>query len=418
MFSKPIDKLLIKCDFDDKDYLDCDDFDAISKIIPNKNVKNVIIQSEKSIEIDINLSVFQINSLTLPDKTKDIYIYEDLTDYKLQELNFKNINIMDYYHSKREIDIISIRILAETINNENVNEKDKEDILKIVNSDDSSIKVYERCLKYPDVVNNVYRPSLGLKLINNMSEAALNSDCFYDFIKNKEIAYNSIINNVIYNITRADLLNKLYPPYIIIKNLNKIDDKIKYNKDFILNLMKRDKESSDKEKSITRCPLANFDSVLSYFKDDENIVGFFAEKLLINDFSKARFTLKEFLSIINKDDKETIFWLAANNINFYLSLSKEEFEEYVIAACSSYNKIHQIKEYEYTISSEFNVIHINYNPVKDKFFVTIKDWYSFLGGYKVMDVIISSEFSKDAFLEMYSIIHDIQEEYKKINCER
>jgi hypothetical protein len=426
----PVNNIIIKCALVNKPKLSTNIFDKIADVISQKNVKNIVIQSETPLEIQIDITKFYTESLTLPDDIKKFSIMPCPADIKMKGINYRGININDYFSQPLYlIDELRIKFIYEAIttkkflNDEyhNITEK----ILSLVNADISSVEIFKECLtnalfnrdvsiniRYLPIVNEVYSPEICPELLKTMSEdiflnKAYNTDNFYNFIKNKPVHYNSSSNAAISNIKRKDVLNKLYPTHAILEHFNQVDDIIKYDKDFILDFIKRDKE----EDPFMRVPLKDFDSVLFYFRNNENIVGYFAEKLYAQDYAmKETGNLEDFerfLEIIDKNDKETIFWLAANNINFIQLLSDKERNEYIYSICLSYDKIESIeKDKKYIISSDFNIITIMPHTENGLIELDIKDWCSYSGHYEIIRFEVFRD--EEIYCDLLDIINDIE----------
>ena len=130
-------------------------------------------------------------------------------------------------------------------------------------------------------------------------------------------------------------------------------------------------------KNIICCNLrlSEIQTTLYLYRNDENIIGNFAR--IFNSIIKESddialpydkdYDYNIFLKIIGKqDDKDMIYWLAANNIRFLHTLNKSDRHEYLLMTLSSftyYDRQIDIDDDIYYVHSDYNYARIILNKV-------------------------------------------------------
>ena len=110
-------------------------------------------------------------------------------------------------------------------------------------------------------------------------------------------------------------------------------------------------------------------------------------------YCEMDYEISDFLNWIECDesDYETIYWLAANNINFINILPEDKKEEYIINTCCSFDKINyninEAKEIICDSISPFNTVKIIVAPNKLHIKITDKQNRSESFEYKEKDKI-------------------------------
>ena len=363
----------------------------VSSKMPNKDTFCLIPNVEEikladTTEYFINTSFYaciHLKKINIPEKTIFSTKMFSLIN-ELEEINYKDINILDYYsleNFKNNSDAITLKFIYLAAKDERLDDCEK---LMILNGKLSNAEIFKYFLENKkDILKDIFDQDFLYKIINDISDYQdiINSDEFYELIKYKDLKAHT---NISY-ITNAKVLLKLFEFDVIIDNIDKLDDKFKHNKDFITSLFNKRKDEMGR--------LCTFKNTLSYFKDDETIVGQFAKILKIseiNSFYGLRIIKKplndvinSFLDIVDWDikDLDKMRWLIANNINFIDIFNNDNFNETILQLISSFDTVTEeqpfLSQYkltspyhEITIWMDDSTIHLNIHNTDSSNFLT------------------------------------------------
>ena len=302
---------------------------------------------------------------------------------ELKEVKYKNINLLNYLQPEK-INTLTFATIKEIIEAKYLTQEEKDEILDSFKK--AIIDPYEviESLLYKNIkiLENIYLKNvIGADLFLHFSEEAINSKEFYNFIKDKKVQAIERYNlNSFKPIRNPNLILDVFSKAYITSNLDYFEDEIKYNKKFITKVL----TDCYNDLGIDDCC-----KTLNYFKNDENIIGLFASKM----YCEMDYEISDFLNWIECDesDYETIYWLAANNINFINILPEDKKEEYIINTCCSFDKINyninEAKEIICDSISPFNTVKIIVAPNKLHIKITDKQNRSESFEYKEKDKI-------------------------------
>ena len=351
-----------------------------------------------------------LTEINIPDNIENIEFFAFSNCKNLKTINYKGINILDFI-KEFSGDITTLRAVYEIATGNTLNDEEKKSFLELQHKKINIYSVLNDFLNKKEFLNNVLDGKQIPKLFDYFSNKSINSKELWEIIKDKPFDKNTQkINYDISKIKNHDLLLKCFPSREIISNIYKIDESIRYNKDFLLKLFKED-NNLDTRTDFRTVP---FD-ILEFFKNNEEIVGEFAARFPYWDSGE----LEDFLSCIDIDiedlanaDKEKLCWLATNNINFTRCLTEDEKNIFLINTCCSFDNI-EFEKCEYSENSYYE--HYKLNSIFNDINISITEEY--------IKIYIEDKFCNDRefiikstdkfYTDLFDALHVAIEEYEK-----
>ena len=370
-----------------------------------QKLKSIIVSQECSICDSAFFNCPELEKVFLPGTINSLNEYFIACCDKLNALYFRGENIIKHYpdcnFSEKELELIYGAILSKILS-----PKEKDYIL-------SGKHKFKDCFSYClmnniDFLNSVYEKSIDIDSLACLDKEILNSDELCYFLKDKEVIHTSYMGDGFYSrFTNPQAVLSIFPSEIILIHLNVFPDSIRFNKDF-LNKVFQNKKPDDKI-----CFLSSFRETLLYFKDDEDLVGKFA-----NMFGEQMLEpYCEFVRLIGweKDDFNKMGWLISNNIAFLETLPPDKMNEYLLYLCSSFDFIEHKKQGNFTrivLTSAYNSINIS---IKDDIMkISIKDQYDHcLVNYLTIDK--DQEIYEDILSTIKNTLNEINKEEEREN---